>query len=510
MTNIIVIGGGPAGVTAALRARELGATVTLVERGRLGGTCTNDGCAPTRVLAKAARLVREAEQFGDYGLIGQPPTVDLAELLTRVQQTIYRLQEKKQLLGHLEEAGVKVLAEVGEARFVDAHTLTLAGSGATLRGDMFILCVGGHARRLNFPGSEFALTHSDVWTLRTLPRSVAIVGAAATGCQLASIFAAFGAQTHLLDLAPRILPAEDGDVSAEIANGFRERGIGIVTDIGGVHQIEKLGAGLRPELHPEFRLHYRSGADILTLEVESVIMATGWVGNVEGLNPEAAGIETERGYVVVDDFLRSTAPHIFAAGDITGRMMLVQSAGYEARVAAENAVLGPTRKHEHRITPHGGFTDPEYGSVGLTEAQARADEPDCVVARVPYAELDRPVIDGRPDGFCKLIVSRATRQLLGAHVVGEQAVEVVQLLATGMAAGLQTEQLAELELAYPTFTEIVGLAARQLARELNLIPLEPQWRALGQTRLETRGSLRPARSDATRNANRNDPQTLIL
>lgn len=479
MGDLIVIGGGPAGVTAALRARELGADVTLVERGRLGGTCTNDGCAPTRVLAKAARLVREAEQFGDYGLIGKPPTVDLAELLTRVQQTIYRLQEKKQLLSHLEEAGVRVLAEVGEARFVDAHTLALAGSGATLRGDKFILCVGGHARRLNFPGSEFALTHSDVWTMRTLPRSVAVVGAAATGCQLASILAAFGAQTHLLDLAPRILPAEDESVSAEIANGFRERGIGIATGIGGVHRIEKIGAGLR--------LHYRSGADVLALEVESVVMATGWVGNVEGLNAEAAGVKTEGGYVVVDDHLRSTAPHIFAAGDITGRMMLVQSAGYEARVAAENAVLGPVRKYEHRIVPHGGFTDPEYGSVGLTEAQARAAEPDCVVTRVPYAELDRPVIDGRPDGFCKLIVSRATRQLLGAHVVGEQAVEVVQLIATGMAAGLQTEQLAELELAYPTFTEIVGLAARQSARELAVIPLAPHWRALGQRSTLTQG-----------------------
>lgn len=472
MTDLVIIGGGPAGVTAALRARELGARVTLVERGRLGGACTNDGCAPTRVLAKAARLVREAEQFGDYGLRGEPPTVDLAELLTRVQQTVYRLQEKKQLLSHLEEAGVKVLAEVGAARFVDEHTLALTGSGATLRGDTFILCVGGHARRLNFPGSEDALTHSEVWTMRHLPRSVAVVGAAATGCQLASIFTAFGAQTHLLDLAPRILPAEDEDVSVEIAESFRARGMGIVTGIGGVRQIEKVGPGLR--------LHYLSGADVLTLDVDAVIIAAGWAGNVEGLHPEAAGIQTERGYVVVDDYLRSTTPHIFAAGDITGRMMLVQSAGYEARVAAENALLGRARKYEHQIVPHGGFTDPEYGGVGLTEEQARAAEPACVAAQVPYAALDRPVIDGRPDGFCKLIVSRATRQLLGAHVVGEQAVEVVQLIATGMAAGLHIEQLAELELAYPTFTEIVGLAARQLVRALNLASLAPQWPALGQ------------------------------
>lgn len=485
MTDVIVVGGGPAGITAALRARELGATVTLVERGRLGGTCTNDGCAPTRVLAKAARLVREADQFEAYGLSGQPPTVDLAETLTRVQQTIYRLQEKKQLLSHLSEAGVKVLAEVGEAHFVDAHTL--AGSDLRLNADKFILCVGGYARRLSFPGSDYALTHSDVWTMRSLPRSVAVVGAAATGCQLASIFAAFGAQTHLFELAPRILPAEDESVSAEIADGFLKNGIGIVTGIGDVHQIEKVGQG--------FRLHYRSGPDVFTLEVEAVILATGWVSNIESLTPEAARIQTERGYVQVDEYLRTTAPHIFAAGDVTGRMMLVQSAGYEARIAAENAVLGLARKYEHRIVPHGGFTDPEYGSVGLTEAQARVAEPTCAIANVPYAELDRPVIDGRPDGFCKLIVSRTSRLLLGAHVVGEQAVEVVQLIATGMAAGLRIEQLAELELAYPTFTEIVGLAARQVVRELALTPLSPDWPTLGKRTAETARTSKLALSD---------------
>jgi len=478
MTDLIIIGGGPAGVTAALRARELGATVTLVERGRLGGTCTNDGCAPTRVLAKAARLAREAGQFDEYALNlrGEPPAVDFPELLKRVQGTIYRLQEKKQLISHLREAGVTVLAESGEAQFVDAHTLALRGMGETLRADQFILCVGGHARRLSFPGSEYALTHSDVWSLRALPRSVAVVGGAATGCQLASIFDSFGVHTSILDLASRILPAEDESVSGAVADAFRDRGIGIVTGIGGVQRIEKIGLGLR--------LHYRIGDDSRALEVETVILATGWVGNLEGLNLAAANVQTERGYVVVDDYLRTTAPHIFAAGDITGRMMLVQSAGYEARAAAENAVRGPSRKYEHRIVPHGGFTDPEYASVGLNESEARALEPDCLTARVPYADLDRAVIDGRPEGFCKLIVSRATHYLLGAHVVGEQAVEVVQLVAAGMAASMRVEQLAELELAYPTFTAIVGMAARQMVRELNLVPLALQWRALGRRAAE--------------------------
>jgi pyruvate/2-oxoglutarate dehydrogenase complex dihydrolipoamide dehydrogenase (E3) component len=468
MTDLIVIGGGPAGVTAALRARELGASVALVERGRLGGICTNDGCAPTRVLAKAARLAREAEQFGDYGLVGEPPRVDLPQLLAHTQRTIYRIHEKKQLLDHLHQAGVAVFANAGDASFEDAHTLAL-GDGTRLAAEKFILCVGGHARRLSFPGSELALTHSDVWTLTRLPRSMAVVGGAATGCQLASIFAAFGARVTLLDAAPRLLPAEDESVAAAMADAFRARGIDLLTGIGGVTRLEREGDALQ--------LHYTLNGP-QRLSVESVILAVGWVGNVESLNLAGAGVQTERGYVVVDAHLRTSAPHIFAAGDVTGRMMLVQSAGYEARVAAENAVLGRGRPHQHRIVPHGGFTDPEYGSVGLTEQQARAEGEDYAVALVPYADMDRAVIDGQTEGFCKLIVARESRRLLGAHVVGEQAVEIVQLVAAGMAADMRVEHLAELELAYPTFTAIVGLAARQLTRELGVTPLAPEWRTL--------------------------------
>jgi dihydrolipoamide dehydrogenase len=192
---------------------------------------------------------------------------------------------------------------------------------------------------------------------------------------------------------------------------------------------------------------------------------------------------SERSFIRVDDFFRTSVPHIFAAGDITGRMMLVQSATDEARAAAENAVLGPGQRRRHELVPHGGFTDPEYGSVGLTEAQARAAH-DAVVATVPYAEIDRAVIDGRAEGFCKLIVARDTHRLLGAHVVGEQAVEIVHVAAAGMAAGMWIEQLAELEIAYPTYTAILGLAARRLLRELGVMPLAPQWRALGRPHVE--------------------------
>lgn len=467
--GVIVVGGGPAGVIAALRARELGATVALVERGSLGGTCTNDGCVPTRVLAKAARLVRDAEQLAAYGLTSEPPQVDFLGLLTRTQQVVYQIHEKKQLLAQLEQAGVAIYSNVGPAQFVDPHTLALA-DGTTLRGEKFILCVGGQARRLSFPGSEYALTHSDVWSLKKLPATVAIVGAAATGCQLASVFAAFGARVWLLELAPRIVAVEDELVSATLTEALQQRGIEVITGIGGVSRIERSEGGLH--------LHYTHAEKPQTLAVEAIVTAVGWPGNVAALNLAAAGVNTERGYVWVDDTLRTSAPHIFAAGDITGRMMLVQSAGYEARVAAENAVHEARQTCLHQIVPHGGFTDPEYGSVGLTEQQALALEPDAVTAVIPYLDLDRAVIDGHHEGFCKLIVSRASRQILGAHVVGEQAVEIVQIVATAMAAEMPVEKLAALELAYPTFTAIVGLAARQVVRQLDGAGLTPQWRAL--------------------------------
>lgn len=483
MLDLIVIGGGPAGVTAALRARELGANVALVERSRLGGTCTNDGCVPTRVLARAARLARDAEQFELYGLNSYSLGVDYSRLIARAQQVVYSIHEKKQLIKHLQESGVRVYAGMGTARFLDAHTLQLVDlrsddlrsgdqsdvSGMRLEASKFIISVGGHARQLSFPGAEYALTHSDIWSLKKLPASLAIVGAAATGCQLASIFNAFGVQVYLFDIAPRLLPLEDQDTSACVLGAFEQRGIHIQTGIEGVQHIEKSAQGLT--------LHYTANGEPQTQSAQAIVLSVGWPGNLEALNLPAAGVESERGYVKVDDSLRTSAAHIFAAGDITGRMMLVQSASYEARMAAENAVLDHEHSHKHQIVPHGGFTDPEYGSVGLTEAQARQGG-DYAIAITPYAAIDRAVIDGYTTGFCKLIVDRQTHRLAGAHVVGEQALEIVHLVAAGMASGMEIGKLADLEIAYPTYTAVVGLAARKLTRELGMEHLAPEWRTL--------------------------------
>ncbi len=473
MYDIAILGGGPAGVTAALRARELGASVALIERGNLGGTCTNDGCVPTRVLAKAARLMRDAQQFADYGLIlDKVPQVDFAAVLGRTQQIVYQMQEKKQLIDHLNDVKVEVFSRAGNAHFVDPYTVELA-DGQHIRAKKFVLCVGGSARRLSLPGGEHALTHSDVWRLDKLPASVVIVGGGATGCQLASIFNAFGSQVTLMDIAPRLLLSEDDLVANTIKSELTRHGIKIITGIETLVRIEEHGS------HMQLVFRYDGSEEMLM--TDAVVLSVGWPGNIERLNLGAAGVDTERSVIKVDDYLQSSAPHIYAAGDVTGKMMLVQSAGSQARVAAENALLGPQQKAEHKLVPHGGFTDPEYGGVGLTEAQAR-ERGNPVVAVVPYADMDRAVIDGHTVGFCKLIVDRESKLVIGAHVVGEQAVEVVSMVAAGMAGKLTVDEVAAIEFAYPTFAAIVGLAAREIQRELGSVPVTREWRELRQIR----------------------------
>jgi len=307
-SDVIVVGGGPAGVTAALRVRELGASVALVERNRMGGTCTNDGCVPTRVLAHTARLLREAEQFPKYGLTGSSTELDFSQVMRRATQVVYTMHEKKQLIGHLSDAQVKVFSEVGEARFLDTHTMSLP-DGRHLQAEKFILCAGGRARRLDFPGAELALTHSDVWALKDLPISVIIVGGAATGCQLASIFAAFGAQITILERYERILGAEDQAVSEIVTKSFRERGLQIITGIDNIQQIEEQGKSRV--------VHYTHEGQVHQLQAQAVILSTGWVGNLSSLNLPAAGVETKGAYIPVSDYLQTNQPHIFAAGDAT-------------------------------------------------------------------------------------------------------------------------------------------------------------------------------------------------
>lgn len=451
--DVLIIGAGPAGMAAAVRAAELGARVGVVERDRLGGTCVNSGCVPTRVLAKTARLYREVRTAYDYGIVVAEPSVDWQQIVRRVRSTVERVLAAKNYEAAMEGLNIELLR--GQASFTDPHTLKL--DGRSVSAGSMVLCVGGSARRLPIPGAEHAVLPHQVLDLKELPSAVAIIGGGHTGAQLATIFDALGSQVLLLDLAPRILTTEDDDVSTTVTEGFRERGIRTETGISGIDGITKDDGGT-------LRIQWRGMSAEHTTQVDAVVMAAGWPANIEGLALEAAGVATARSFIPVDEYLRSNVPHIFVAGDANGSSMLVQAAVFEGETAAENAVLGSHRTTPHHLLPEGGFTDPDYAGVGLTEVKARERDAQCVVAVVPYSAVERPIIDDREQGFLKLVTDRRRELILGAHAVGENAVEVIQAVASAMAAGTDVSTLARVKFAYPTYSAIIGQAARAVLR----------------------------------------------
>ena len=458
MTDIIVVGAGPAGVLAALRAADLGARTILVTRADFGGMAANDGPVPVRTLAHAARLIREARQLGQYGVSVSEPTLDYPRLLERVREVVNDARAHSSLRQQIDALGVTLHEHAGFVRFADQHTVENE-DGQRLQAEKIIICTGGESRRLSVPGFELTNTHSDAWGLTSVPESMLVVGAGATGVQVASIFNAFGSRVQLFQTGPRILPSEDEDVSAAVAAAFRESGIAVRENFGAIESFEKTPTGVRMIFSKD---RHRDSA-----EATLVVVAVGWTANTAGLSLDTAGVETDhRGFVRVDDYCRTSTPHIFAAGDVTGGLMLVPQAIQDGFAAATNAVQGPTTPLGDPVTPIGSFTDPEYAQVGLTEAKAR-EKYDVVTAIVRFDSTTRTIIDGRKAGFCKLIADRKTFRILGCHVVGERAVEIAQVAAIAMAAGLRVDELARIPLSFPTYAGILARVAAGAARQLN-------------------------------------------
>ena len=432
MIDVLVIGAGPAGVLAALRAADLGARTVLLTRTEFGGMAANDGPVPVRTLAHAARLIREARQLGEYGIGVSEPVLDYPRLLARVREVINDVRAHSSLRPQIDSLGVTVHEHAGVARFADEHTIETK-SGLRLRAEKIIICTGGVSRRLSVPGFELTNTHSDAWGLTSVPPSMLVVGAGATGVQVASIFNAFGSRIQLFQTGPRILPSEDEDVSAAVAAAFRSANIAVHENIGAIEGFEKTPSGVR-------MIFSRDGVRD-SAEATLAVVAVGWVADTAGLSLAAASVETNhRGFVRVDEYLRTSTPHIFAAGDITGRLMLVPQAIRDGFVSATNAVRGPTMTIGNPVSPIGSFTDPEYAQVGLTEAKARKTH-DVETAMIRFDSTTRTIIDGHKIGFCKLIVDRETHRILGCHVVGERAVEITQVAGIVIAAGMPVDEL---------------------------------------------------------------------
>src|SRR5271170_7358098 len=317
-SDIIVIGAGPAGVTAARRAAELGARTALVTCGEFGGMAANDGPVPVRTLAHAARLIREARQLLRYGSAAPEPMLEYPRLLVRVREVADAVRMHSLEREYLDRLGVTIHEKAGSARFVGPHAIETE-SGLRLQGDKFILCAGGTSRRLPIPGFELTSTHSDAWGLTSVPPSMLVIGAGATGVQVASIFQDLGSRVQLFEAGPRILATEDESVSAEAAAVFRESGMVVRENFGTIDSFEKTETGVR--------MNFSKDGQQFSTEAALAVVAIGWMADTTGLNLTAAGVElNQRKFVKVDDYLRTSAHHIFAAGDIIGRMMLVPQA----------------------------------------------------------------------------------------------------------------------------------------------------------------------------------------
>jgi len=455
--KVLVIGAGPAGVLAALCTADLGAPTTLLSRDAFGGMAANDGPVPVRTLAHAARLMREARQLGRYGISVSDPVLHYEGLLARVREVTSQVRAQSSLRPQLDSIGVRIHEHTGAARFVTPHEIETE-SGLHFEADKIILCTGGVSRPLSVPGAEHTVTHSDAWSLESVPPSILVIGAGATGAQVASIFNAFGSQIQLFQSGPRILPTEDEDVSTAMAAAFRESGIVVYENFGAIQRFEKTPTGVR-------MVFAKDGKED-SAEAALAVVAVGWKADTGTLNLAASGVSTnDRGFVAVNAYLQTSAPHVYAAGDITGRLMLAPQAAQDGYVAGINCVQEVRIPILDTVNPIGSFTDPEYAQVGLTETVARRSH-DIVVAVIRFDTITRTIIDGRTTGFCKLIVDRSTFKILGCHVVGERAVEIAQSAAIAMAGGMRVDALSRLPLSFPTYAGVLGRVAASATRQM--------------------------------------------
>jgi pyruvate/2-oxoglutarate dehydrogenase complex dihydrolipoamide dehydrogenase (E3) component len=457
--DVLVIGAGPAGAMAALRAADLGARTTLLTNSHFGGMAAHDGPVPVRTLARAAKLISEAKRLGEYGIEVGKPTLDYPRLLARVGEVIDDAVAHSSSREQLDGLGVRVIENVGAARFVDPHTIVTA-TGLLLHAQRIILCVGSVARELPIPGFDLTQDHSAAFAATSVPSSMLIVGGGATAVQTASIFSAFGSQVEIFEAGSRILATEDEEVSAAIAAAFRRGGVEIHEAFGRIESFERTTAGVR--------MNFRNGERASSAEAEIVIAAIGRAADTSGLGLAAAGVTpNDRGFVEVDEYLRTSVPHIFAAGDVTGRLMVVPSAIRDGFAAATNAVLGPTEHAATRVEVSASFTHPEYAHAGLTEAEARGSH-DVLTSTIRFDSTMRTIIDGRKDGFCKLVVDRQSAKILGCHCVGEMAGEIAQAAEIAIAQDMRVDELVRVQFAFPTYVGNLAYAAADAARQMDL------------------------------------------
>ncbi len=454
--HVAVVGGGSAAFACALRAAERGARVTIVEAGTIGGTCVNVGCVPSKILLRQAHVRHLAGHHPFEGLERRAPAADAAALAAQRAARVAELRHAK--YEALVEANPAITLVRGRARFEDAHTLrvALAGGGErTLRADRVLVATGARPAVPPVPG----LAGTPYWTstealaATRVPPSLLVLGGSAVGLELAQGFARLGSRVTVLELADRILPQADAEVSAALHAALEAEGIAIRT-----------GTAAERVSHREGRFRVETAGGVL--EAEALLVATGRRPNTEDLGLERAGVETDaRGAIVVDERLRTSAPDVYAAGDCAALPQLVYVAAAAGTRAAENMTGGEARL-ELDVLPWVVFTDPQAAGVGLTEAEARARGLEVETRVLALDQVPRALASFDTRGMVKLVAERATGRLLGAHVVAAEGGEVIQSAALALRAGLTVHALGEQLFPYLTMVEGLRLCAQTFERDV--------------------------------------------
>jgi len=446
--DVAVLGGGTAGLTAAEIAQAGGKRVVLIERARIGGECTWDGCVPSKALIRAARLRHDIARAADFGLRVDGAQVDFPAVMASVRQAIAAIARYEDV-EHMEARGISV--RLGSARFSAGKVLTV--NGEQIEADRIIVCTGSRPSIPPIPGlSEVQyLTNQNLFTLERFPDRLLILGAGAIGLEMGQAFQRLGSQVTVIDVEKNLLPREDADIAQYLRGVLEHEGIRFV-----------LGAQVQHVASLNDRIVMETVVDggHETVEGDMLLVATGRCPNTENLDLAAMDVKVEKRGIVVNEKMETTAEGIYAAGDVTGLYPFTHVAAYQARIAAGNAI-GTSGTADYRVVPWVIFTDPEIAHVGLTEEEARARHGGNIhIVRLPFTAIDRAVIERQTQGFIKVIVGKKPvigyavggGEVLGAQLIGPLAGELVHEFVVSMQARTFSGRLAQAIHAYPTMS----------------------------------------------------------
>lgn len=453
--DLLVLGSGSAAYAAAIQARDHAKTVALVEANTVGGTCVNVGCVPSKALLRAAEVYHQAGHHPFAGVATQAGEVDLPALVAQKNDLVGVLRQEK-YLDLINAYGFEVIR--GTARFADAETVEV--DGRSIRARAFLIATGASPAVPPIPGLEEAgyLTSTSALELKELPARLAVIGANAIGLELGQYFSHLGTEVVFLDIAERIAPFEEPEVSDALAAALRDEGSEVLAPTQ-ITAVERSG-DVRS-------VRVVSGGTERVVEVDEILVATGRRPNTEKLNLDAAGVEVdERGAVLVDEYLRTPNPRVFAAGDVTPAPQFVYVSAYQGALAARNALLGAGERVDLTGLPRVTFTAPQVASAGLTEAQAREAGHAVKTAVIDLDNVPRALVNRDTRGLIKLVADAETDRLLGASVLADAAGEVIQSAVLAIRFGITTTELAATFHPYLTMVEGLKLAAQTFTRDV--------------------------------------------